>query len=486
MKQFIILLFGVALLTSGCKKFLEEEPESFITGDNLFTSEAGAQAGLTAAYSTLKNFRNSGRAMLFGVVGTDEAQLGIDEAGVNDRLGLDAYDGNLNAQNPWVTQMWRVCFTGIGRANAVIESVPGITMAEATKKQIIAEARFLRALNYFWAVQLWGDLPLIDKVISNADQYNYPRRPQAEIYSFIIADLTAAEPDLPETFTGTNLGRATKGAVRTLLGKVFLSAPGAQRNYTNAAAKLLEVITSNRYSLLPNYADLFDVARENNAESIFEVQFLSPDQPNNMSFATGSRAIPDNVLGGGYAWFIPTDFHFNSYDLTDTRRAPTFRTEFFNAAGVRVTSSANAEHLKPHVRKFEDPVNRNLNGKNTYVLRYADVILMYAEALNESGRSAEAITELNKVRRRAGLTDVAGLNQATLRTAILDERRKELAFEGWRWYDLKRTGQLVALAGQHNPRARGRITANNNLMPIPLDEINNNEGINPEHQNPGY
>ncbi len=487
MKKLYIGLVGIALLASSCEKFLEETPESFITSENLFTNQDGALAGLNAAYAALKNFRNSGRAMLIGVVGTDEAQLGIDEAGVNDRLGLDAYDGNLNPQSPAVTQMWRVIYTGIGRANALIQNVPAISMSDATKKQILGEARFLRALNYFWAVQLWGDVPLIEKVIDNADQYNYPRKPQQEIYNFIIADLTAAETDLPESYTGANLGRATRGAAKALLGKVYLSAPAPIRDYTKAAAKLGEVVTSNRYILLPNYADLFDITKENNQESIFEVQFLSPDQTNNMSFATGSRAIPDNLLGGGYAWFIPTDFHFNSYEATDKRKAVTFRTEFFNAAGQQVTTANNAEHLKPHVKKFEDPANRNLNGKNTYVLRYADVKLMYAEALNELGRTGDAIRELNDVRRRAEAAELGNnATQAELRDAILTERRKELAFEGWRWFDLKRTGRLVSLAGQHNPRAAGRVADKNNFYPIPLDEINNNEGINPEHQNPGY
>lgn len=489
MKKITILLTITTIYFGGCNKdFLKEEPESFITAENLFTSQSGALAGLNAAYANLKNFRNSGRAMLIGVVGTDEGQLGIDEAGVTDRLGLDSYDGNFNSLNPHITQMWRTCYLGIARSNGIIQNVPAISMDEALKKRIIAEASFLRALQYFWAVQLWGDIPIITKVIDNADKYDYPRKKIEDVYKLIIEDLTRAETDLPDSYSGADIGRATRGAAKALLGKVYLSAPGTQRDYVKAATILQEVITSNRYSLLTNYADLFDVTKENNAESVFEVQFKSPEQTNNMSFCTGSRAVPDNILGGGYAWFIPTDYCFNSFEANDTRKPVTFRTQFFNAAGQLLTSAANPEHLKPHVKKFEDPSVSPANavGKNTYVIRYADVKLMYAEALNEQNRVLEAQTVLNELRGRANATLAVGLSQSQLRDAILNERMKELCFEGWRWFDLKRTGKLVQLAGQNNPRAMGKVADKNNLFPIPLSEINNNDGINPEHQNPGY
>jgi len=489
MKRINIAILSAALLFGGCSKFfLNEEAESFITAENLYTNASGALAGVNAAYANLKNFRNSGRAMLIGVVGTDESQLGIDEAGVTDRLGLDAYDRNLNALNPWITQMWRTCYTGIARANAVIENVPGISMDETLKKRIVAEASFLRALQYFWAVQLWGDVPIITKVISDAEKYNYPRKPVSEVYALILSDLSKAESDLPETYFGNDRGRATRYAAKALMAKVYLSAPGTLRNYATTETKLREVIRSNRYQLLTNFADVFSVTNENNAESLFEVQFLSPDQTNNMSFATGSRAVPDNILGGGYAWFIPTDYMFNLYEAADTRKPVTFRTQFFNSQGQLITTASNAEHLKPHVRKFEDPSASPSSavGKNTYVLRYADVILMFAEALNEQGKIGEARTELNHIRSRAKATQSVAITQVQLRDEILTERMKELSFEGWRWYDLKRTGRLVALAGQHNPRAAGKVKESNNLFPIPLSEINNNDGINPEDQNPGY
>lgn len=488
MKKYILSLIISSIFLNSCQKdFLKENPESFITSENLFTSASGALAGVNAAYASLKNFKNSGRTMLFGVVGTDEGQLGIDEAGVADRLGLDAYDGNLNAQNPHVIQQWNKCYTSIARANAVIQFVPGITMDAALQKRIIAEARFIRALNYFWAVQMWGDVPVITKVINNADKYDYPRQKEADVYKLIIDDLTAGETDLPDGYTGNDRGRATKFAAKALLGKVYLSAPAPVRDYAKAETKLNEVIQSNRYSLLTNFADVFSITNENNAESVFEIQFLGPDQTNNMSFCIGSRAVPSNILGGGFAWFIPTDYMFNLYDANDTRKPVTFRTQFFNAAGQLITSAGNAEHLKPHVRKFEDPIASpaSANGKNLYIIRYADVILMYAEALNEQNKPG-AETELNKIRTRANVALASGLTQAQLRDAILTERMKELAFEGWRWFDLKRTARLVQLAGQYNPRAAGRISAKNNLYPIPLTEINNNDGINPEHQNPGY
>lgn len=491
MKNISLLFIVTILLLPGCNKdFLKEEPESFITAENLFTSQSGALAGLNATYASLKNFRNTGRAMLVGVVGTDEGQLGIDEAGATDRLALDAYDGNLNPLTPAIVQLWRVCYQGISRANAVIQNVPAINMDETLKKRIIAEASFIRALNYFWAVQLFGDVPIITTVITDADNYNYPRQNVELVYKLIIEDLTTAETDLPEAdaYTGNNRGRASKGAAKALLGKVYLSAPAPIRDFVKAETKLKEVVVSNKYILLPNFADVFDVTKENNAESVFEVQFISPDQTNNMSFCTGSRAVPDNILGGGYAWFIPTDYLFNLYDAGDVRKSVTFRTQFFTASGQLITSAANPEHIKPHVKKFEDPTARPANavGKNTYIIRYADVVLMYAEALNEQGKTGDAIVEFNKIRNRAAILPAGTLNQGALREAILTERMKELAFEGWRWYDLKRTGKLVELAKLHNPRAKANISAKNNLFPIPLSEINNNDGIKPTDQNPGY
>jgi hypothetical protein len=488
MKKIHISLTLLLVALAGCTdEFLEERPESFLSPQSLYTSEAGALAGLNGAYAALK-LQKGGRAYLIGIIGTDEAQLTFDEAGVADRLGLDAYDGNLNAQNPWVAWMWNAVYFGIDRANNVLEYVPALQMDETRKNRILGEARFLRALNYFYAVQLFGPVPLRTAPSTSVNDLNFPRASEAEIYAQIIEDLEFAENNLLARYTGPDVGRATTGAAKTLLAKVYLSAPAPIRDYARAAAKAKEVYDAKTYALETDFAQLFVPANENGKESIFEIQFFFPDQIHGLGIATGTRALPFNILGGGFAAYLPTDSMYNSFLPGDKRVPATFRTEFFDATGKKVTSATNPEYLKPYVKKYEDPsaTPASNSAKNVYVLRYADLVLMYAEALNETGQTPAATDLVNEVRLRAGIPELAGLDQAGLRSAILRERLWELAFEGWRWYDLKRTGTLVERATLWNPRARVNISEKNYLYPLPINEINTNQGIGPDDQNPGY
>jgi hypothetical protein len=407
MKKTICLLVLLSVLPACTDEFLEEKPESFLAPQTLYTSEAGALAGLSGAYNTLQLYKG-GRAYLIGIIGTDEAQLTFDEAGVADRLGLDAYDGNLNSQNPWVAWMWNAIFFGVDRANNVLQFVPAIQMDEMRKSRILGEARFLRAVHYFHAVQLFGPVPLQNTPVNTVGNLSFPRASVADVYNQIIADLQFAEENLPPRYTaGNDRGRATSVAAKTLLAKVYLTAPDAQRNYQAAAAKARETIdlaTANGYGLETDYAALFDSRNENGKESIFEFQFQNPDIVHALHTATGTRALPTTVIGGGFAAYLPTDGFYRSYLPQDKRLAATYRTRFFRADGTEVTSASNPEYLKPYVRKYEDanvPATQQ-GGKNTYYLRYADLLLMYAEALNESGQPGQALAPLNLVRHEPG------------------------------------------------------------------------------------
>lgn len=501
-KLAYLLVTSALLLATGCnKEFLDQAPQNSLAVENFYKSEADALSALNGAYHGLQKsgcyrLRMWTLDIMAGnsIVGAGGASDGLETQQLANFATTTA--------NPGASDLWSTHYQAILAVNTVLARVPAIDMDATRRDVILAEAKFVRAVCYFNLVRLFGKVPLQTAPQNAGESQSVGRAAVADVYAQIEKDLTDAEGVLP--LTAPTLGRATKGAAKGLLAKVYLT----ENKYAAAAAKAQEVVALGKYSLNPNFGTNFDYANENGPESLFEVQYVY--DPNNNGF--GGDAVcnersefmaPRNsniTPGGGFGWNQPTAEFVGQFEAGDKRKpltvfapgdnlngftyAANFATTGFNTRKFVVPSSSGAQ-----VTFADDPLN-------CVVLRYADVLLVLAEALNEQGQSAAALAPLNQVRARAGLLDLRTTGQAGLRDAIIKERRIELAFEnGERWFDLIRTkdnsGQVRALSflkslGAPNDQygvGRGNISEKFLLLPVPQNERDANPAID---QNPGY
>jgi hypothetical protein len=360
----------------------------------------------------------------------------------------------------------------------------------ALKNRILGEAKFLRALYYFDLVRLFGDVPLITTPVVAGDDLRQFRTDKAIVYDTLIQDLTDAMNLLPpkSAYTGADIGRASKGSATGLLAKVYLTLGQYQK-----CADLCAQITALGYTLNPNYGDNFNPLTKNSNESLFEVQYSGvttysfwsdENQSSWVSTFTGPRNA--DFVGGGYGWDQPTEEFVDAYEPGDKRKDQTILYEGcpdFDGKVYKSSYSVTGYNLRKFLVPKSISPDYNTNPADFPVLRYADVLLMQAEALNELGQTTQAEAPLNKVRARAGLGEVHGLNKDAFREKVLHERRIELAFEGDRWFDLIRINQgQYALDFLHSI-GKVNATAKNLLLPIPQKEIDANPNLT---QNPGY
>ena len=474
----------VLLSASSCKKdFLELAPISQQNGNNFYKTAEDMKNALTAAYGGLQYGGLYYSSMhVIGDLRSDNTEITNPNAGAD----LQAVDNFTNLPTTSTSSItWAGHYQAIQNTNIVIEKIEPVAMDATLKARYTGEAKFLRALMYFNLVRIFGDVPLVTKVINNPQEgYTYGRTPSADVYNQIITDLTEAEAVLPHEFTGADIGRATKGAAAALLGKVYLT----QRRWDLAVPQLKKVIDNvalNKYQIMPTYAGVFGVANENNRESIFEVQFKRASTGEGSPFTNQFAPIGSGTavvsVGNPLGQNIPTANMNNAYETGDLRKAVSMRTSY-------VLGANTVNHN--YVVKYSGTPAANLDSDNNWiVLRYADVLLMYAEALNEQGYVADgpAFTYLNQIRTRAGLPSKTSnnanaalrvANQADFRLAIEQERRIELAFEGHRWFDLIRTDRALAVLG-----ASG-MQPHHNVFPIPQTQIDINPGK--ITQNPNY
>lgn len=472
MKNRIIPFFiaTISLWTiSGCSKFLDLTPISVANVNAFYKTSQDAVLAVNASYSSLLDLYRGDMWLLGEVMSdnTDDPDAGI------DNFSIDANDGAAES-------FWRRLYSGISRCNTVLDRVPGIAMDEQLKQRLLLEARFLRAFYYFQLIQYYGDVPLVVNEVTSLDGNLVPRVAAARVYEQIIQDAIAAE-GLPGSYQGANLGRATQGAAKMLLAKVYL----VQRNWARAAAKSKEIIDANNYTLLPNYADVFTVANNNSRESIFDIQFSVGAQagtgtfPGNNFFETfaplGSASFVTGIVASNPAGRnIPTQNLIDAYEPNDPRLAVSLATFY-----VRPGPPAQTVTVKFILKTLDPTATAGAIGQGSRegwrAYRYADLLLMYAEALNEvGGGNAEAFNAINQVRRRARgdapsatLPNLVGLNQVDFRRAVARERRVELAFENHRWTDLVRTGQVQAVMSALKPTFQAR----NLLLPIPQREL---------------
>ncbi len=508
--QYIYLLpvFLLVLVAPGCKKFLEEQDKSNLTPDNYYTLPEHAEAAIAAAYAQTRFIGNDAGifvgnfSMLEAVTGTAKTETG-QNSDLNNLFGL-VYNGD----NLLVRNWWNGLYSVIAQTNLVLDKVPNINpMDQAQKNRILGEARFLRAWAYFYAVRLWGDIPLITKPVADASSPDfYPSRtPQETVYNQIVADLTAAESS-GLSWTDAS-GRASLGAVKTLLAKVYLTMAGFPLNKGNshfqlAATKANEVITSTQFSLFPNYADLHDVAKENIGEQIWEIQYLAsvaanPMQQKLLPNFKGISAYSDEI-----GTTVPVNQFYQSYEAGDRRTVD--RVGYFYTSYYTEGSGALKNLSAPYIFKHFDIIANGTSGVagtarsdlNWMQLRYAEVLLTYAEAQNEigGGPNAAAWSALKQIRDRATLTTpaIGTFTQASFREAVWKERWYELCYEGITWFDMVRlrkafnmsTKSFVDFVGYAFPDNGATLAQKHLLFPLPTDEMRNNPNLKP--QNDGY
>lgn len=483
MRSIIIVgFFIVGCLFGSCKKdFLELKPISSVTTDNFYQNANDIKNALSGIYASLQLPGITISNYVFGDIRSDDTQP-VASGSVTDQDEFHRF--YIRTTNPFILARWNDSYRGISRCNAVLERIGAITMDEALKNRTIAETKFVRALIYFNLVRTFGDVPLVITEIKDPDAgYTFGRNPKAEVYTQIEKDLTEAAAILPVSYTGADIGRVTQGAAKALLGKVFLT----EKKFTEAAARLKEVISSATYAILPSYPDVFSVTNKNNKESVFEVQFKSGGVgegnpwPNSFSPENSGNAV---IAFGGDGNNQPTNDLVQAYEANDKRKVFSLATSYVNASGQTIPYN--------FVKKYYDvPATKNDNGNNIPILRYADVILMYAEALNEGGYqpAGEAMMYLNQIRNRVGLASKTAIdipNQQSFRLAMENERRVELAFEGHRWFDLVRTDRAVAVMNGKKTLLNlvKTLTQDDLLFPIPQSQIDINK--TKITQNPGY
>ncbi|MGX5819594.1 RagB/SusD family nutrient uptake outer membrane protein [Chitinophaga lutea] len=473
MKHSLYIFAGLFFL-SACAK-LDEKPESLLTADQYYRTPEDAVAAVNAVYNAALN--NGGLTMynrLFHLgfeIQTDDAIAGQRVTNIDVRAIASLTHSTSNDR---VDELWKEHYNAIDRANTAIDRIPGITMDAALRTRLVNEAKFLRGLLYFNLVRLWGEVPLILHATASLDPsaIQVKRAPVAEVYAQVVKDLMDAE-QLPPSYGGSDAGRATGGAAKAVLSKVYLT----RKEWPAAAAKALEVINGPYgYDLFANFADVFNVATKNGKEHIFSVQCKGG---NGLGNRLASSATPVGIPGVAAAG--TDEPHADVYALfleKDKRRAVTFFTSLVSPSNGKVYT------FPPRFYKYFDPsviTNPTESNQNIHVIRFAEVLLIYAEALNEAGGPSEAAyTAINRVRARAGLEPLAGLSQDTFREAVYKERRLELIFEFQRWFDLVRTKRLVSAL-----HAAGKTNAaeKHYLLPVPQRE----RDINPQlTQNPGW
>ena len=489
------LLASLAVAATGCEKFLDQPVLGQYEAGDFFASDVNATQAVNAAYVPLQ-FRDAATNVLWvlGDVASDDAEKGSNPGDQADFDNIDKF--NITPINAAVEAQWRRYYDGVFKCNVVLDGLPetNTRVSADVRQQAVGQARFLRAYYYFQLTALYGKIPLRTKV-ETPEELQSPALPQAAIYAQVEADLQAAAAALPAAWPAADAGRATKGAALALLAKTYLY----QQKWT-LAAQAAQTVETLGYRLLPVFADNFRAATKNNAEAIFSVQHasgLSPNQGNNLNQWFAPR------LQNGYGFFYPTrslarNFEQTAAGLDDPRldySLGRFGHPFFGVpfdTAWTTTGYLSKKHLQP---LGEVPATTKGDGNLNYqALRYAEVLLIDAEASNEAGSTAAARAALNQVRKRAResylfdpelpgagtvpaglLPDITTNDQGLLRELIRRERRSELALEFQRFFDLVRYGEPYArqaLADKPNFNY-----ARHRFFPVPQSERDTNKKL---------
>ncbi|TAD84508.1 MAG: RagB/SusD family nutrient uptake outer membrane protein [Bacteroidetes bacterium] len=473
------------IMATGCKKdFLEVPPQGQTPAVQFWKTADDANKAVNAMYGNLRGWTNVAFAPIaVESLGSDDTEKG---SSAGDATFLNNFDNfTTTSTDGQVLDFWSGRYQDVNFANQILTNVPAIEMEANLKARYLAEAKFVRAYAYFRLVRAFGGVPLRLSVPKDASEYNLPRASKEEVWAAIEKDLTEAAAILPQSYPASDVGRATRGAALALRAKAALY----QKKWADVVS-LTNQVMGLGYTLFPNYEAMFRVPNENNGESVFEIQCaIIPGNPSasNSQYSQVQGVRGSN--GGGWGFNVPTDDLANSFEAGDPRRDATiiFRGEITPQGDAIPTVGDNPMYNQKSYVPFSMFVTGFNEGaqQNVRVLRYAEVLLMNAEANNELGNSTPALASLELVRARARgnsttiLPRVTTTDQAALRTAIYRERRAELAMEFDRFFDVIRQGR-----GQQIFGAKGFKAGKNEVWPVPQNEIDISAGV--LTQNPGY
>ncbi|PAW94482.1 hypothetical protein CKK33_13680 [Mucilaginibacter sp. MD40] len=491
-KYSIGLLVILTISATSCKKYLDEKNYSNFDKSNYFQNAGQAQSFVNGIYTSLYMFQN-------GDAYGESPFITIELfAGHATSLGQSVNNGNVinqrtDAVNPGFETVWRSSYNAIANANLALDRIPKMAIDQSTKDNLLGQVYFLRAFFYYHLVRLYGDVPLVTTPVEvNSPDLYASRAPQQDVYNLIISDLEAAKKtNLPNT---DQTGKVSLGAVKTLLGSVYLTTAGyplkKTENYAKAAAEVKDVL--GWYTLFTDYAYLHDNAHKNQGELIFQSNYLVGVRDN----AIPQLTLPFNLQVGSYGdhlgAMIPTDDFVASYEQGDLRAQE--RQFYFSSypkdkePQTIIQFGVHALYKYFHV---ESALGNGISDENWTFLRLPEAQLIYAEASNEvNGPTQDAYDAVNAIRRRAKLSDLSGLSKDQFRIAIWKERYHELAYENKAYFDVQRTHQTynpttnIFGDATTTPTEQGvKFKEQYYLWPIPQREINTNKNLK---QNPGW
>lgn len=505
-------LILMTVVVVSCKKdFIELTPVDSYTANVFYKTTTQFQSAIVAAYAPLRD-------VLVNDYFTSEMHSDntiyqpYADQGTAYVQRRNISDFKNNSTNAYANATWQHCYTGISRCNIIIQSLPDANIPDSVKKNIDGQAKFLRALNYFKLVRLYGSVPLFLKLVTTAEDSFKPRASVDSVYNQIVSDAMDAIGELASPAKFPQTGVATKGAATMLLADVYAT----QKKWSNAET-LLNNLPAMGYDLNANYADAFLPTNKNSKESIFEVQYLGGNitgaTPNVLSFHFIPRSTNTQLLTGiainntgTGGWNTPSSDLIADYEPNDKRLDASigiiegsydgsYYFTYSAAKSIVNYTPATGKTGIPYIKKYlHSPLPATTGSSDDFpIYRYSGALLLLAEVLNEEGKSPQALVPLNRVRTRAGLPAITTTDQGQLRDIIFHERRVELAFENYRWPDLLRSGKALTIINAFGIKIKQQLSylstdayvidTHNLLFPIPQVDLDLNSQL---VQNTGY
>ena len=483
------LAAATALVLSSCSKSFIDAKSNLLgnsTGGQLWKTPSDAQMAVNTIYGNLRSWNNVAfAAVILENIPSDDAEKG---STANDATFINQYDNfSVTPTEGQFNGFWTEQYLNINFCNQVLDHVDTMSaVSTAQKTRFLAEAKFIRAYSYFRLVRAFGRVPLVLHVPSTPAELNPKQNTSAEVYAQIESDLNDAAAGLPSKVVASEAGRASQGAAWALHAKVAMY----QKKWNDVLTYTNNVINSGVYSLFPSFYDQFRIANENNSESIFEIQCNFIKGNDDISNSQYSQIQGNRDANAGWGFNVPTQNLVNEFETGDPRLQATVMMQGTTTPSGDVVPMAAAGapvryNMKSYVPFSLAVLDNQGADQNIRVIRYADVLLMNAEANNELGNAQAALVSLEQVRARARgnntaiLPKVTTTDQSALRTAIYHERRVELAMENDRYFDVIRQGRAATVFGPLGWKAN-----KNEVWPIPQTQIDISQGL--LTQNPGY